>query len=402
MSETNVEQNLEREALAALKLDREEQWRPKRRRRWWWLVVLAVASVALVVGRYQQRSPAVAVAEVHRALAAEIGPIPVLSGSGYIVTGERYVSIGVRVPGRIERYFVEEGQTVRKGDPLVQLDDRDYRAQVQRAEAALALARANVELAQADLRRIRALHEQGVVSEQERDQQEHRARVAAANLAQAEAELRQALVNLDYTILRAPTDGVILAKSKEVGEIAVPGGFAGSGDLIRMANLSDLRAQVDINEADLARVFLGQRAWVTPDAYPQTQYAAEVVKFYPQVDRAKGTLRIEVRLSDPDEKLLPDMSARVTFLADPSHQGNGSEPIVLLPSAALRRSSSGENFVWVVDDQRRVRARPVRTGVSFAGRIQVLEGLTGGERVVVSNTPLSEGQAVRLEDEARS
>ncbi len=397
MSDQRIEEHVAREALEALRLDREQAWSPRQRGwRWWWVGLLPLAIVALALWRHLQAVPVVSVAEVTRATASELGPLPVLSGSGYIVTGERYVSIGVRVPGRIERYFVEEGQTVRKGDPLVQLDDRDYLAQVRRAESALASARANLELALADLQRIRALREQGVVSQQERDAQESRARVARAAVESAEAELEQARVNLDYTILRAPTDGVILAKTKEVGEIAVPGGFAGSGDLIRMANLSDIRAQVDVNEADLSRVSLGQRAVVTPDAYPQAQYEAEVVKFYPQVDRAKGTLRIEVRLRAPDEKLLPDMSARITFLADPQKSADGSEPLILVPSSALRRNSTGQNFVWVVASNGRVQAQPIRTGTAFGGRVQVLEGLRGGEQVVVSNVPLSDGQAVRI------
>ena len=88
----------------------------------------------------------------------------------------------------------------------------------------------------------------------------------------------------------------MLAKLKEVGEIAVPGGFAGSGDLIRLANLTDMRAEVDVNEADLNRVHLGQPAQVTPDAYPDAHYDAEVVKLYPQVDRQKGTLKVEVHI----------------------------------------------------------------------------------------------------------
>lgn len=385
-----------REELAALRLDRGQAWSPQRkRRRWVWWLLVPVGMLALGTWRHLQAVPVVSIAEVVRASSREAGPVPVLSGSGYIVTGERYVSIGVRVPGRIERYFVEEGQAVHKGDPLVQLDDRDYRAQVRRARAALALAQANLEQAEADLRRIRALHEQGVVSQQEREIQETRARSARAALEQAEAELHQAEVNLDYTVLRAPTDGVILSKTKEVGEIAVPGGFAGSGDLIRLANLADMRAQVDVNEADLARVHMGQRALVTPDAYPQSRYEAEVVKFYPQVDRAKGTLRIEVRLLKPDEKLLPDMSARITFLADPQQDGS-SGPLVLLPSAALRRNQSGQNFVWVFEDPGRVRSQLVRTGANFGGRVQVLEGLQGGEQVVVSNVPLREGQRVRV------
>ncbi|GIW43940.1 MAG: resistance-nodulation-cell division efflux membrane fusion protein [Candidatus Binatia bacterium] len=383
------------EDLSALRLPRDDAWDPPhRRRRWPWVAAMLVSVLAVLVWWQVGKSVEVVVAPVSRVTAAEVGPMPILSGSGYIVTGERYVSIGVRVPGRIERYFVEEGQSVRKGDPLVQLDDRDYRAQVTRAKAQLAVAKAQLELAEADLRRVRALHEQRVASQQELDVQESRARVARAAVQQAEADLQQARVNLDYTILRAPTDGVILAKTKEVGEIAVPGGFAGSGDLIRMANLSDIRAQVDVNEADLNRVFMGQKAVVTPDAYPDAKYEAEVVKFYPQVDRSKGTLRIEVRLSAPDEKLLPDMSARVTFLSQ-SQPADAKDPMVFVPSAAVRRNERGEAFVWVVNEAR-VHARPVRLGATVAGRVQVLSGLNGDERVVVSGTALREGQRIRI------
>lgn len=382
------------EDLTALRLPRDEAWQRRRRRRWPW----ALAAAAVVLGFALWWGPGAAVevgvAEAVRVRAAEAGPLPVLSGSGYIVTGERYVSIGVRVPGRIERYFVEEGQSVRKGDPLVQLDDRDYRAQVARAEAQLALAKAQWELAEAELARVRTLHRQGVASRQELDIHESRARVAQAAVQQAEADLRQARVNLDYTILRAPTDGVILAKTKEVGEIAVPGGFAGSGDLIRMANLSDMRAQVDVNEADLNRVFMGQKAVVTPDAYPDAKYEAEVVKFYPQVDRSKGTLRIEVRLLAPDEKLLPDMSARVTFLSQPRAE-DGDAPMVFVPATAVRRNERGETFVWVLEGDR-VRARAIEAGMTTGGRVQVLAGLEGSERVVVSNVALREDQRVRV------
>src|SRR5204862_7976107 len=114
----------------------------------------------------------------------QAGPAPVLSGSGYVVTGDRYVSIGVRVPGRIDRYFVEEGQTVHRGEALVQLDDRDYRALVARTQAAAAMARANLTLAEADLRRGSDLYKRGVISQQELDVFKNKAEVARATVAQ--------------------------------------------------------------------------------------------------------------------------------------------------------------------------------------------------------------------------
>jgi RND family efflux transporter MFP subunit len=320
---------------------------------------------------------------------------PVLSGSGYIVTGDRYISIGVRVPGRIDRYFVEEGQSVQQDEPLVQLDDRDYRAALERAEAALAVAQAQAELAHLERERGRELGRNRVISRQEIDVLETKARVADATVRQIEAELRQARVNLEYTVLRAPTSGVILAKLKEVGEIAVPGGFSGSGDLIRMANLSDLRAEVDVNEADLARVRLGQATEVTPDAYPNEHERAEVVKLYPQVDRQKGTLKVEARLLNPNGKLLPDMSVRVTFL-EPVPAEMASRPTVLLPESALRRGPDGAAFVWVVD-RGYLRRRAVDTVGTADQRVRVVGELSGGESVVVSDdATLNEGAAIHV------
>jgi RND family efflux transporter MFP subunit len=383
--------------LSSLRIERDPVVRraPRPRRRWWLPVVLA-----LLVGSggalwaLRTRALPVGVAYATRSAPGESGPLPVLSGSGYVVTGDRYVSVGVRVAGRIDHYFVEEGQSVKKGEALVQLDDRDYRAAVAATEARIASARANLALAAADLARGRALRTQGVISQQEYDVLENKSAVASAAIKQLEAELAETRVNLDYTTLRAPADGVVLAKLKEVGEIAVPGGFAGSGDLVRLANLNDMRAEVDVNEADLNRVHLGQPATVTADAYPDARYAAEVVKLYPQVDRQKGTLKVEVRILQPDAKLLPDMSARVTFL-QPPEAGAAAAPAVLVPASAVRRDAQGESFVWVVTDGR-ARQQRVETGGDVGDRIRISSGLNGGEAVVVSGEPTHEGQRVAV------
>ena len=397
MSSDPKRQDALRQDLASLRIQREPTTLAVGRRdgRLRWVLVSAVAvSAAIGAWWWSGRPQPVTVGYAALAKPEEIGPAPVLSGSGYIVTGDRYVSIGVRVPGRIDHYFVEEGQSVRKGDPLVQLDDRDYRAALARTEAGLALARANLELAEAERKRGQALHRRGVISQDEIDVLDNKAAVGRATVRQLEAELTQVRVNLDYTVLRAPTDGVVLAKLKEVGEIAVPGGFAGSGDLIRLANLTDMRAQVDVNEADLNRVHLGQRASVTPDAYPNAHYDAEVVKLYPQVDRQKGTLRVEVRIPHPDARLLPDMSARITFLADVV-PGAPDTPAVLVPAAAVRRDAQGSNFVWVVSDGH-ARHVAVETAGDIGDRVRIARGLEGGEALVTATPPTRDGQRVQI------
>lgn len=382
--------------LRALRIDRsDEELVPRRRPLRWVLAALAVLVIAWGAGRvFGTRVPVVQTAPA----VVRGGDAPVrgtvLTGTGYVVTGEKYIAIGVRVAGRIERYYVEEGQSVRAGDPLVALDDRDYRARLAKAEAALATARANLELHTSELRRAERLHRDGIIAVQELEEKQNQEAVDRARIAELEAEVALAGVELDYTILRAPRDGVILAKLKEVGEIAVPGGFAGSGELVRMANLDDMRAEVDVNESDLRRVRLGQDAEVIPDAYPDARYAAKVVKLYPQVNRQKGTLKVEVQVQNADARLLPDMSVRVNFLAEARPVAPGGA-VVLVPRTALRRDDTG-SYVWIVEDAR-ARRRVVTIGTELGDEVQIADGLAGGETLVVGEaSALTDGAAVAI------
>jgi HlyD family secretion protein len=380
--------------LRSLRIDRavDESLEPGGRRRWRWGAVFLVLLLAAWLGAraFGSRVPVVQVAPV----VVRGGDAPVrgavLAGTGYVVTGEKYIAIGVRVAGRIEKYFVEEGQSVHTGDPLVAIDDRDYRARLDRAAAQLATARANLVLHESELRRAERLRGIGVIADQELEQKQNLVAVDRARIGELQADVELAQVELDYTVLRAPRDGVILAKLKEVGEIAVPGGFSGSGDLIRMANLDDMRAEVDVNESDLTRVHLGQAAEVIPDAYPDAIYAAHVAKLYPQVNRQKGTLKVEVKVTNADQRLLPDMSVRVNFLAEAQHTTPGT-PIRLIPRAALRRDEH-ETYVWLVDAAR-VHRRPVTVGAELGDQIQITNGINDTDTLVI-------GDATKLTDDA--
>src|SRR5215470_2622420 len=386
-----------RDELAALRIDRGRAAPSPSRRRLWLAgggaaLVLAVAAAALLRAWAAPARVEVAFATRSEPGAAVAGPV--LSGSGYVVTGEKYVAVGVRIPGRIDQYFVDESDRVTRGQPLVKLDDRDYRAALARDEARLRVAEATVELRRKEIERMRQLRRADVASQSQLDVTEQELSVAEAEVEQLRAEVDQARVNLDYTVLRAPSDGVILAKLKEVGEMAVPGGFSGSGDLIRMANLSDLRAEVDVNEADLARVALGQAAEVVPDAFPDRRYAAKVVKLYPQVNRQKGTLKIEVAIPEPDAALRPDMSVRIHFLAD-AQPAQAGGPVVLAPRAAVRRDGDAA-FAWVVSGGH-LRRQALRTGTEMGDRVVVVEGLLGGEALVVGDAAgLADGAAVEV------
>jgi RND family efflux transporter MFP subunit len=297
----------------------------------------------------------------------------------------------------VDAYLVDESERVVKGQPLVQLDRRDYDAALVQAEAGLELARATLELRRVEAERLRVLRSEDVASQSQLDVKESELRVADAQVRQAEAEIAQARVNLDYTTLRAPTDGVILAKLKEVGEMAVPGGFAGSGDLIRMANLQDMRAEVDVNEMDLGKVRLGQKAEVVPDAFPDRKYAAKVVKLYPQVNRQKGTLKVEVGIPEADEWLRPDTSVRIVFLDDAAPaQADAGAGVVTAPRSALR-TEAGASFAWVVTEGR-LRRQVVTLGRELGDQVVVETGLLGGEALVTGDpgVALAEGQRVEV------
>ena len=389
-----------RDELAALRIDRDARKAKQPGRmpppRWIAIGAAALAAVAALVAWLALGGPKpVEVAYANRVEPGGSAPaVSVLSGSGYVVTADKYISIGVRIPGRIEKFYVDESDRVKQGDPLVKLDDRDYHAALESQKARLAVVRANTELHKIQLERQRKLRAANYASQAELDQAETQIRVDQATTAQLEADIAQSEVNLDYTVLRAPADGVILAKLKEIGEMAVPGGFAGSGDLIRMANLSDLRAEVDVAEADLSRVHLGQPAQVVPDAYPDKHYDAKVVKMYPQVNRAKGTLKIEVGITNADEFLLPDMSVRIQFMAGEHPAEPGGTPLVLAPKNAVRTDASG-SYAWVVTDGK-LRRQSVRAGADRGDQVIVEEGLSGGEALVVGDgSGLSEGKRVK-------
>jgi multidrug efflux pump subunit AcrA (membrane-fusion protein) len=139
---------------------------------------------------------------------------------------------------------------------------------------------------------------------------------------------------------------------------------------------------------------MGQPAHVIPDAYTDLRYPADIVKMYPQVDRQKGTLKVEVRVRQPDLRLLPDMSVRVSFL-QPLTEEQMRQPAVMLPAAAVRRDKAEQSFVWVVDNER-VR----RVNVSVAGQIgdqvRVSGPITADTTVVVSDdSGLEDGATVK-------
>jgi len=360
------------------------------------LVILAVVGVAgwAVYQRTLGRPPEVQTATVILKQAGQAGTV--LTGSGYIVTQHKYIVIGTKILGQIVAEPIEEGQHVKVGDLLARIDDRDYQAQLRQANADRDLAVANVNLKGARAERIRELHKEGVQSKDALDDAENQLAVAEAELNKAVGAIDFAKFNVSQTVIKSPINGVVLQKYRELGDTITafgqsPGG-GGATDIAQLADLSDMRCEVDINESDIAKVTMGTPATVIPDAYPDNPFSARVVKIYPEADRQKGTVKVEVKILQPDLKIIkPEMSAKVTFQSITTQKV--AAPMVLVPKKAIVTEGNA-NSVWVVRGDA-AHSIAIVLGREFQDGVEVRSGLSGGETViVVPPVGIHEGQAV--------
>jgi RND family efflux transporter MFP subunit len=360
------------------------------------LAVLAVVGVAgyVVYQKTLGRPPEVQTAIVAVKEAGQAGTV--LTGSGYVITRHKYIVIGTKILGQIVAEPIEEGQRVKVGDLLARIDDRDYQAQLKQAYADRDLAQANLVLKQARVQRMRTLYAQGVESKDSLDDAENQLAVAAADLKKSNGEIEFAKFNVSQTVITSPINGVVLQKYRELGDTINFGGEiqAGGGatDIAQLADLSDLRCEVDINESDIAKVTMGTPATVIPDAYPDNPFPAQVVKIYPEADRQKGTVKVEVKILQPDLKIIkPEMSAKVTFQSIMTQAA--AAPMVLVPKKAIVADGVA-NSVWIVRGDT-IHQAPITVGREFQDGIEVKQGLSGGETViVVPAATLKEGQQV--------
>jgi len=360
------------------------------------LAIVAVIGVAgyLVYQRTIGRPPEVQTAIVSVKQAGQAGTV--LTGSGYIVTQHKYIVIGTKILGQIVAEPIEEGQRVKVGELLARIDDRDYQAQLKQAYADRDLAAANLVLKRARAERIRELYKQGVQSKDALDDAENQLAAAEADLKKADGEIEYAKFNVSQTVITSPINGVVLQKYRELGDTINFGGEiqAGGGatDIAQLADLSDLRCEVDINESDIAKVKMGTPATVIPDAYPDNPFPAQVVKIYPEADRQKGTVKVEVRILQPDLKIIkPEMSAKVTFQSIMTQ--TAAAPMVLAPKKAIVTDGAASS-VWVVRGDA-AHLTPIVVGREFQDGVEVRQGLSGGEIVIVAPAPtIKEGQAV--------
>jgi len=320
----------------------------------------------------------------------------VLTASGYVVAQVK-ASVASKGTGRLVYLGVEEGDEVSKGEILARLEDADIRASLARAEADREIARADLKDAKRNLERQSTLFERALISQAELDAAQARFERVSATIASAEAAVSEAEVALENTRIRAPFDGTVLTKNADIGEIVAP--FAASinsrGAVVTMADMRSLQVEADVSESNIMRVSPGQHCEIVLDAYPDHRYPGLVHKIVPTADRAKATVMVKVRFLERDKRVLPEMSAKVTFLSAGSGEDiQGDSTRILVPSASVvhRRDST---VVLRVEGETLMEV-PVVLGESVGDRVAVTGALHDGDRVVLNPGPaLGSGSRVQ-------
>ncbi len=241
----------------------------------------------------------------------------VLTVSGYIINRER-IEISPRFLGVVNWIGVKKGDAVTNGQVVVLLDDTEYKARLAQAEGQLANAKAMMAKDELSYQRIHQLAATSIESKQAEDDARLvvEADRAAVKAAEGAADVARTYVN--WCTIRSPINGVVLEKLVNPNELVMPQSFGGargpSTALMAVADPKDLQVEIDVNEADLSKISLGQKCRVSPEAYPDKSYGGVVAEIAPEADRAKGTLQIKVQILNPDHFLTPELSAKVEFL----------------------------------------------------------------------------------------
>ena len=261
---------------------------------------------------------------------ARPAPSSGLVASGYVVA-RRQATVSAEITGRIRDVLIEEGAVVEEGEVLAYLDDDRALIDLELYEAQQAAVNERAQSLAAQLTEARTVLERterliasGYATDSRRTAEQAQVDSLRAQLSAARADLAAAQIRVrsqrDYVdrhVVRAPFGGVVIAKNAQVGEILSPvsagGGFTRTG-IATLVDMESLELEVDVNEGQIQRVRAGQRVEAILDAYPDWRIPAHVEAIIPTADRARATIRVRVALGERDDRVLPDMAARVTFL----------------------------------------------------------------------------------------
>ncbi len=288
------------------------------------------------------------------------------------------VQVGSRVSGILKSLSVSIGDEVQAGQILAELDDLEFQARYDQALAALEIARVDAHFTTVNRDRVRELQTRGVIADMELDEAERSQQEAAAKLKQAEANTRSAQIQLDFTVIRAPVSGVVASVSTQVGE-TVAASFS-SPTFVTIIDLDRLEIWTYVDETDIGRVQVGQRAAFTVDTYTSTEFQGTVTAIQPKAEIVDNVVNYVtlIGIGSTEWKILrPEMTTTVNIFLE------GREDVLTLPNGTVRRDSEGI-FAFVLGPQGLER-KVIRTGYRGGKYTEVLEGLVDGDEVVVGS-----------------
>lgn len=380
--------------LDKLKIDRRPIAPVPRRRRWArYAVAAALIVIAIGAGLALTGRPTVDTTSVTSAYPYQNDTQ--LNATGYVVP-QRKAAVASKGQGRVEWLGVLEGTRVKKDEIIARLESNDVQASLAQARAQVQVSRANLGVAQAELkdaeialRRTSALAPKGAVPAAQLDIDTARVNKARATLdsdqaaiVSAEANAQAAQVAVDQTVIRAPFDGIVLAKHANVGDNITPFSSASDskGAVVTIADMETLEVEADVAESNIAKIRAEQPCEIQLDALPDLRFAGRVSRIVPTVDRSKATVLVKVRFVDRDERVLPDMSAKIAFLSKPATPQDRQPVTAVQASAVVERD--GRPVVFVVKDDA-VHAVAVTKGARI-GELVAVRGVKSGDTVVLA------------------
>ncbi len=384
--------------LSRLKIDKSAKSAPRSRHRRPMLIAgaAALAVLAAVLAWMGVFSPAqsVDVATVSQTYPSQ--SFTLLNASGYVVA-QRKAAVASKITAQLLELAVEEGSRVKKGDVIARLEGADAAAARDQARANLSVARYSLDQARAELEDARVSYERekGLLTREYTtkasfDAAEARFRKAAAGVSGAEsavkaseAALEAARVNVEYTLVRAPFDAVVLTKNADIGDIVTPLGAAANAKaaVVTIADMNSLQVEADVSESNLEQVKAGQPCEIQLDALPDKRFRGVVHMVIPTADRTKATVMVKVRFVDMDPRILPEMSAKVAFLSKPVGDGEEKPRTTINPAAVASRNGKPTAFV-IRDGQ--AQEQEITTGEKLGDLLVVTGGVKAGDRVVLN------------------
>jgi len=373
--------------LSSLRIDRSPRGdysSRKRRSARRWIVWLIVA-VILVAGTLIAKNWLSSGLEVQLATATLTSPSQanaVLTASGYVVA-RRKAAVASKGTGTLVFLAVEEGDRVKKGQVIARLDDSDVVATLRRSRENLRVAEADLDDARRNFERMQKLAGTRAIAQADYDAAEARYKRVSASIEAAKFAVRESEVAVENTRIIAPFDGTVLKKNADVGEIVAPlaGAVSSRAAVVTIADMSSLEVDADVSEANITRVTGEQNCEITLDAYPQQRYPGYVSNIVPTADRAKATVMVKIKFKQYDQRVLPEMGAKITFLAaGASADAINVKPVMTVPAAAVA-TRDGRQVVFQIKEDRAVEV-PVTTGRKLGNAIEITGGLKEGDKVI--------------------